>query len=404
MATIKLKFRPSVIEGKEGTLIYQVTHQRVVRCILTDYHILASEWNARRFTILVRGTAQRQSYLHVILSKVRWEKRQLLSIILEKERLGVEYTADDVVESFTLLPACQTVFRFIGEQEKMKRRLGRVGTAKTYRDVLHSFFHFRNGEDIVLNTLSWEIIDSYEAWLKTRGLKRNSTSCYLRTFRTLYRKAVEKGLTEDNKVFRHAYTGFAKTTKRAISLSNVKALRQLMLPYGSMEAFTRDLFLLSFYLRGMSFIDIAYLKKTDLQNGTLRYIRRKTGQPLTIKWELPMREIVEAYAHLTVKTPYLLPIITKVDGTERKQYVTMEQRVNRNLKSIARRLGFTMPLTTYVARHTWASTARDMGCPLSVISEGMGHDSLRTTQIYLSTIDTDSVDRINGQIISKLLG
>lgn len=171
--------------------------------------------------------------------------------------------------------------------------------------------------------------------LKGRGAKRNSSSCYLRTLRTLYRKTVEAGLTTDKNIFRHVFTGFAKTAKRAIPLSSLRAIRLLRLPEDSVVAFARDLFMLSVYLQGISFVGLAYLKKDDIRNGQLHYSRKKTGQELAVSWEPAMQDIVDNYAHLTKDSPYLLPIITKAEGTERRQYERMEHKVNYYLKKIS---------------------------------------------------------------------
>lgn len=160
--------------------------------------------------------------------------------------------------------------------------------------------------------------------------------------------------------------------------------------------------MLCIYLQGISFVDMAYLKKNDIKNGLLQYSRKKTGQSISIGWELVMQEIVDTYAHLTVGSPYLLPIITKQDGTERRQYERMEHKVNRLLKKIGALVGLQIPLTTYVGRHCWASTMRDMGVSLSIVSKGLGHESLRTTQIYLSSIDTEGVMKANRQLIGKI--
>ena len=170
------------------------------------------------------------------------------------------------------------------------------------------------------DALDKETIAQYEAWLRSCGLKRNSSSCYLRSLRTLYRKAVEMGLTTDKSIFRHVFTGFAKTAKRAVPLESVRNIRLLRLPSHSPLAFARDMFILSIYLQGMAFVDLAYLRKSDIRNGVLQYNRKKTRQSLSIGWEPSMQAIVEEYAHLTVGSPYLLPIITRTDGTERRQY------------------------------------------------------------------------------------
>ena len=402
MATFKLKFRPSIAEGKPGTLYFQVTHRRSTRTVYTDYHITPEEWDGRTSFIRITGTPERQSELRLVTSKLRWDCKQITSLIAEKEQAMVEYTADDIVSAFRLLPPCPTWFGFIHGMVAKKLRIGRLGTAKTYRDALASFSRFRNGEDIAIDALDAELMNQYEAWLKAQGVKRNSSSCYLRTLRTLYRKAVEKGLATDKDIFRRVFTGFASTVKRALPLDTIRTIRRLSLPDGSDLAFSRDMFMLCIYLQGISFVDMAYLKKDDIKNGLLQYSRKKTGQSVSIGWELVMQEIVDTYAHLTVGSPYLLPIITKQDGTERRQYERMEHKVNRLLKRIGDMVGLQVPLTTYVGRHCWASTMRDMGVSLSIVSKGLGHESLKTTQIYLSSIDTEGVVKANRQLIGKI--
>ena len=403
MASFKLKFRPSAAKDKEGTLYFQVIHRRSTRTVYTDYHIRPDEWNEKTSSVRVTGTPERRAELQMMVSKLRWDCKQITSLITEKELAMVEYTADDIVSAFRLLPPCQTWFSFIHGMTAKKLRVGRTGTAKTYHDALASFSRFRNGEDITIDALDAETMNLYEAWLKGRGVKRNSSSCYLRTLRTLYRKAVEAGLTTDKDIFRHVFTGFAKTAKRAISLGPLRAIRQLRLPEDSAIAFARDMFMLIVYLQGISFVDLAYLKKDDIRNGTLQYSRKKTGQSISVGWEPAMQDIVDSYVHLTKDSPYLLPIITKTDGTERRQYERMEHKVNYYLKKIGAMVGLQSSLTTYTGRHTWASTMRDMGISLSVISKGLGHESLKTTQIYLSSIDMEGVVKANRKMIGKII-
>lgn len=403
MATFKLKFRPSTSRNKAGTLYFQVIHRRSMRTVYTDYHVMPEEWDEKLSFLRIIGSSERQAELRLIVPKVRWDIRQLTSIITEKEQSWVEYTVDDIVSAFRLLPPCQTWFSFIRGMIAKKLCIGRTGTAKTYGDALASFSCFRKGEDLLIETLDAETMNLYEAWLKGRGVKRNSSSCYLRTLRTLYRKAVDLGMTTDKDIFRHVFTGFAKTTKRAVPLDAIHAIRQLNLPEGSFLAFARDLFVLSVFLQGISFVDMAYLKKSDIKNGLLQYIRKKTGQSLSVGWEPAMQAIVDTYAHLTVGSPYLLPIITRQDGTERRQYERMGHKVNCYLKKIGKMVGLQIPLTTYVARHSWASVMRDLGVSLSIVSKGLGHESLKTTQIYLSSIDTDGVVKANRRMIRKIL-
>ena len=267
MTSLRLKFRPSTANGKEGTLFFILTHRRATRTIYTEFHIKPNEWNDYSSAVKISGTPERQAQLQLIASKVNWSYKLLKSIIAEKETSCVEYSADDIIEAYRRLPPYQTWFCFIRDMVEMKISTGRMGTAKTYRDALSSFAKFRNGEDITADALEPRHIAQYEAWLKSRGLNRNSSSCYLRTLRTLYRKAVETGLTMDKDIFRHVFTGFAKTAKRAITIESVRKIRQIKLDDGSPIAFARDMFILSIYLQGMAFVDLAYLKKTDVRNG-----------------------------------------------------------------------------------------------------------------------------------------
>jgi site-specific recombinase XerD len=279
------------------------------------------------------------------------------------------------------------------------KQLGKVRTAETYTASLKSFMQFLDNQDIPLDGITSDMMLLYEAYLKARGVRMNTISFYMRIFRAVYNRAVEKGLTIQNNPFRHVYTGVDKTVKRAIPIKAIKALKELDLSMNQALDFARDMFMFSFYTRGMSFVDMAYLKKSDIKNGILTYRRRKTGQELSIKWEKCMAEIIAKYPEN--KTDFLLPII-KEEGNERRQYDNALHLVNYRLKELSTMLKLQRPLTMYVARHSWASAAKAKNVPLSVISEGMGHDSEATTQIYLASLETSVVDKANKMILGFL--
>ena len=180
----------------------------------------------------------------------------------------------------------------------------------------------------------------------------------------------------------------------------IKRIKQLDSPKESSLAFARDIFLFSFYTRGMSFIDMAFLRKSDLEGGVLSYRGQKTGQRLFIKWEPCMQELVERYGEK--HTPYLLSLIRRPGENERRQYLSESHRITRNLKTIGKTLGLSSPLTMYVARHAWASIAKSKNIPIAVISESMGHDSEKTTRIYLAALDKTSIDDANNLILNDL--
>ena len=280
------------------------------------------------------------------------------------------------------------------------RQIGKIRTGERYTTVLNSFGRFRRNTEVSWDEMDSDLMIEYETYLKSRGVCPNTSSYYMRGLRAIYNRAVEKELTTQRFPFRHVYTGIEKTIKRAIPQPIIRQIKDKELLAGSSVDYARDMFLFSFYTRGMSFVDMAYLKKKDLHNGILTYRRKKTGQQLSIKWEQCMQEIIEKYP--PNPTEYLLPIITSTDEDERLQYRNSLTLVNRKLKILSVFVRSPHPLSMYVARHSWASIAKSKNIPLSIISEGMGHDSETTTQIYLASLDTTIIDRANYLILNDL--
>lgn len=274
-------------------------------------------------------------------------------------------------------------------------------TAETYTATLNSFKKFRTNIDLDLNEINPPLLESYRSFLRHNNLSPNTISFYLKHLKSIYNKAVNEKLIVDRKPFKQLTTATEKTTKRAISLHTIKQLKVLDCSHYPSECFARDMFLFSFYTRGMSFIDIAYLQKKNLKGDMLFYRRRKTNQQLAIHWEPCMQEIMKNYLS-DPSSPYLFSIIKESDNNPQKQYKNAQFLINRHLKNIGKRLGLCLPLTMYCARHSWASIAYNEGIPLSVISEGMGHDSEKTTRIYLTSLKTEVVDNANRKILGLL--
>ena len=403
MASVRVKFRPSSVSGKEGNIYYQVIHNRVVCPIRTDYRIFESEWDDGASTLSYPTPvhAERRNYLQSVENHIEWDIKRLKIIIALFDRRHECYTTDDIVTKFSRQAKEQSLFTFMQEAIGQLKRLNRIRTSETYAATLSSFMKFREGQDILLYEVDSDTMMLYEAWLKGKGVCPNTISFYMRILRAVYNRAVEKELVEQKHPFKHVYTGIDKTVKRAVPLKAIKRIKELDLTLKPHLDYARDLFLFSFYTRGMSFIDLAYLKKSDLQNGFLTYRRRKTNQQLTVKWEKCMAEIVAKYNDCST-TQYLLPIITNPLVDERKQYRNAIYRVNTALKEVARLVNLSIPLTMYCARHGWASVAKSKNIPLSVISEGMGHDSEETTRIYLASLDSDVIDKANSLILKGL--
>lgn len=382
MTSIKVKFRPSADAEREGAIYYQIIHDRKVRQCSTPYRAFPKEWQTR------------------FREETRRDLERLTRIVRRMESRGTVLSADDIVEEFKLYRSRYSLFRFMESVTVNLKECGKIRTAETYTATLRSFSRFRRGRDIMLDEITPDIIQAYEAYLRTGGAVPNTTSFYMRILRAVYNRAVESEAIEQRNPFRHVYTDTERTVKRAIPIAAISRIKNLELPRGSKMDFARDMFMLSFYLRGMSFVDMAFLRKKDRADNHVTYRRRKTGQRLDIAWTKEMQSIVEKYP--PNPTQYLLPILTNPLSNERNAYRNRASCINRQLKTIARMTNLKIPLTLYCARHSWASAARTKGIPVSIISEGMGHDSETTTQIYLASLETSVIDRANALIIRSV--
>lgn len=279
---------------------------------------------------------------------------------------------------------------------------GKFGTARNYRRTISSFAAFL-GRDIPLCRLNERVVAEYDEWLRRRNLVRNTVSFYMRVLRSVYNKAVERRIVKQTFPFRNVYTGVDRTRKRAVDERVILRLQRLDVGSESSLALTRDLFVFSYCMRGMAFVDMAFLRKSDIHGGTIEYFRRKTGQNLVIRIEPCIERIIGRYEHVVSDSPYVFPLIGSSDpATAFREYQIALGVYNRRLKELSRLAGIDAPLTSYVARHTWATVARNRNIPLSVISAGMGHTSEKTTQIYLASLENSIIDRANRRILEAL--
>lgn len=397
--SIKLKFRPSANIEKEGTLYFQLIHERRVKCIKTHYKIKADEWDdVREYIIPPLANSLRKLHVEAIIRSIKWDIYRLGKIIQDFDDKELPYSLTQVADAYLQLSHVYSLFSFMEEIIYKYQQYGQVRTAETYISTLNSLKRFRKNRDLLLEEINTDLLLSYEYYLRIKGVAPNTVCFYMHRLRAVYNRAVEQELIEQHYPFRKVRLSVEKTIKRAISVKYLRKLKSLDLRDAPSIAFARDIFLFSFYTRGMSFIDIAYLQKKDLQNNILTYRRKKTGQKLQIHWELCMQQILNQYS-ADRNSKYLLSIIEDSQKDHRRQYQNALVRINRNLKKIGKEIGLDVPLTMYVARHSWATTARDEGVPLAVISEGMGHDNEKTTQIYLASLETSVVDKANRKIL-----
>ena len=248
MATVKIKFRPSTVDSEQGTIFYQVIHNRVVRQQKTDYRLYGYEWNIHLSeVILPKFNESREHYLMELNDKIRMDIKLFQKVIADFEHIGCYYTADDVIAGFALDNPRNFLFPFMEGVIVNLKTLGKIRTSETYAATLCSFRRFREDKDVPLDDMDSDMMMAYEAYLKNNGVTPNSSSFYMRNLRAVYNRAVEKELTSQRFPFKHVYTGVDKTVKRAVPLKVIKRIKEMDFSMNPTFDFARDMFLISFY-------------------------------------------------------------------------------------------------------------------------------------------------------------
>lgn len=396
MATVKVKLRPSTVPGKAGTIYYQLTHLRQVKQITTKIHLHPQDWDSNKAQIIFTDST---SYL--LQCKIDRDLDRLKKIIYKIDAECANYTVNEIIEKFYQTTADYSITDFFTQQIQKLKNDNRRGTARNYSKTLKSLKAFMKNTDSTFNIVTEQFVESYNTFLIQRGVVRNTISFYMRIFRSVYNKAVTQKIIEQTFPFKNVYTGVDRTRKRAVTETVISQLLSIDLKKSKALQFARDLFIFSFYARGMAFVDIVYLKKSNIQNGYITYVRHKTGQELTIRIETRLQNIINQYEKKD--SPYLFPILNTEDENKAySQYEIALNYYNRQLKRLSKLLEPNINLSSYTPHHTWATTARNKNVPLSIISAGMGHSSEKTTLIYLTKIDNSIIDEVNKAIIDSI--
>ncbi len=289
---------------------------------------------------------------------------------------------------------------YMQKQIDKKARMGSCSTALNYQCALRRFRAYLDCGDIAVESISSTMMCDYQTWLLRLGVSINTVSFYMRQLRAVYNRMVDEGLATDRHPFAKVYTGIARTRKRAIGENDLRLIKNADIDDTGL-CFVRDMFMLSLYLMGISFVDLAHLKKINLNGDYITYRRSKTGQSVSVRLNSKIRDMLARYPS-DDSSPYLLPIIRHPGKEDDRQYRAALRLFNMKLKLVAIAAGVPSAISTYTARHSWASLARSKDIQLSVISNALGHDNESTTRIYLSSIDIGLVGLANDLVLDNI--
>jgi len=283
-----------------------------------------------------------------------------------------------------------------------KRKMNSPGTAEWYMSCINRLLKFCGSEDFKLADITVSFLKDYETDFVAKGYRAGAVNSSLRGIRAIYNKAIEeeKFVPLSNPFSKYKIPPSRKTKKRATSKANFLEIRKLNYPEGTSLWHTKNYILIMFNCRGMNLVDLVKLKIGNIVCERLYYGRSKTGDPLSVKITEELKNILSYYVQDKCQEDYLFPI--NYDGSTKsyEKYKSIRRRVNERLKIIAKDAGIEGNFTTYSIRHSWATIAKFMGIPIEVISEGLGHNSLRTTEVYLKSFENEVLDEANERIVA----
>lgn len=404
MASIKIKFRKSKIRNKKGSCFIQLIHKRKMTTMSTGIKLDEKEWDSPRECVsFKRATPEHARELLSMQGQLEKMVAELENLVREKEDSNTEFTVEMIVEEYNGLGLSKSFFSMMEHRVLLLEEAGQKRTATNYRGTLRMFKVFRSGQDIPSDDITALLMEEFEMYLKKIGNGLNTISYYMRILKAAYNYGLKKRWIKENKYpFQNVFTGIEKTAKRAVGEEVVQRLEQLDLRNKPMLDLAKDMFFFSLYTRGMSFIDIAYLKKENTSGNNLVYKRHKTNQKIEVSLPDCAMRIVRKYAVVMTESDYLFPLLYSPGRKKMTVYPTALHNHNDRLKQISGLLGLSDCLTSYTSRHTWASLAKKNGVETYIISEAMGHTSENTTRIYLASLNNTVLDKANEIVIKSI--
>ncbi|MBL7808654.1 MAG: site-specific integrase [Saprospiraceae bacterium] len=402
MASIKISLDKRRAKSN-GTfpLVFRLTENQKSTSISTGISLKEKDWNDA--TREVRKSHPNHALLN---QKIRQQFASIESRLLNLEITKQTFHREAIVKP---VPKSQkTVVDFFEygqswvERQKMS---GKVGNARAYENTLNRLKTYLGRDYLKFTDINYDFLEDFQANLLNKGVKQNSISFYLRTIRTILNKAIKaKVLGRESYPFQDFSIKHESTAKRAVAKEVIRQIEAIELPIDTPIWHNRNYFLLSFYLIGISFVDLSFLKWSDINDGRVIYKRRKTGKIYNVKLTPKALKILRFYEERPTNTPFILPIIpqSSLGNKEKELFYTRQgySICNKYLKKIAELCRIEEKVTTYVSRHSWATIARSLGYSKDLIAEALGHEyGNKVTGIYLDHYSNVVIDELNAKVI-----
>jgi integrase len=405
MASTKIiLYTSKALKNGEHPIMIRLIVDRKIKYIYLGFSTTPNLWDDAQ-KLLLKGYDNFKKTNYIIHKK----KSELDGIILDFENEDRSYTVDDIEKKFLNSIEKISVFKYCQEIIDRLEKTNRIGDATVKKDLLRSLKKFTDNKDLAFSDINYSFLLKYEEDFLQRGVSENSISVYMRTLRAIVNLAIKEEHCNQSDYAFNTYKISklnTNTQKRAINKEEMLKIINFDTEINSSEWHSKNYFIFSFYNIGMNFRDLAQLKWSNILYNRIMYKRSKTGKNFDIKIQPRTQAILDLYSKGNENSDdYIFPILnleihntpqSKVDRIKK-----INKRVNKDLKEIAKSVGIkaTHSITHYVARHSWASIQKQNGVGTSIISESMGHDSEKTTSIYLQSFVNDVLDEANENLI-----
>lgn len=394
MTTVEVvcyKYKP--LRNGELPIKIRVTKDRKVRYVSLGVSTKPEYWDFKKNQPKA-DCPNREHLEKLIAGRISEIKAEIVELKAEDK----EFTATTLVQSISKGSKNYSVSDIFLEHIDFLREMKRTGYMLSIRQTYNSMLKFCGSLDIPFCEIECGWLKRYEIWLRKEGMSENTIGIRFRNFRMIYNLAIEKGLVK-KELYPFASYKVSKlhkeTAKRAITKEDIQAV--LNYPLDNADFYTKlavHLFSFSYLMGGINFVDMALLTSKNIINNRLVYNRKKTGKLINLPLSGDARAIIEIYAKDS-SSVYLFPILSALHKTEQMKLNRLHKvitKVNNALKQIGEELGLPIKLTTYVARHSFATVLKRAGVSTSIISESLGHSSEKTTQIYLDSFENSQID------------
>ncbi|MFN8284538.1 MAG: site-specific integrase [Chitinophagales bacterium] len=397
-------YTSKVLKNGENPIMLRVIKDRKTKYISVGYSCHVDLWDSKE-----NLPKKKHPFFKEISVLIDNKKLEAGKLVLDLENENKNLSAYEIQSKLKKEKSNNSsVLDYFEEVIKRLIASGQIKNADVYRDTKRNLSYFLESRKIQFSEIDVQFLNKFEEHLKNKGKGGNTIFIYMRTFRALINKAIKENVCSEKyyafKSFSLAKYTKIKTAKRAIPKTDIDKIINLDLSENEKLIDAKNIFLFSYYCRGINFIDIALLKWSNIYQNQLSYVREKTKERFNLKLLLPAIEIVEYYKEYTFKNKdsYVFPILNENHNTPQSIYnrrQKMNGKINKDLKDIAKKAEIEAELTTYVARHSFATNLKKLGISTNVISQSLGHDSEKTTQIYLESFENSILDEASALLL-----